>query len=61
MSAERIDQGLLEESWVRPAGVIPRVPLVESLDCGEEIGTVARKPSQGLRSGESRPHSQVEG
>lgn len=61
LSAERIGQWLLEESWVRPAGVWPEGPLVESLGCGEETRAVARNLGQGLRSGESRPCSPVGG
>lgn len=61
LSAERIGQWLLEESWVRTAGVWPEGPLVESLGCGEETRAVARNLGQGLRSGESRPCSPVGG
>lgn len=56
-----MDRGLLEGELGQVAGVLPRVTLVESLDCGEETRTVARKLSQGLRSGESRPCSQEKG
>lgn len=61
LSAERIGQWLLEESWVRPAGVWPEGPLVESLGCGDKTRAIARNLGQGLRSGESRPRSQVGG